>query len=82
MPSPQLVEQREGELVVVADHGVRTIGRRAVEMLLASLRDGTLPVSEVIPVRLIERESTPARAGRRAAEPAAASAGAAGGGSP
>ena len=38
------------------------LGRRAVEMLLASARDGSMPASEVLPVRLLERESTPERA--------------------
>jgi LacI family transcriptional regulator len=55
------------------------VGRRAVEMLLASVRDGAMPASEVMPVRLIERESTPprtlARMARRSAEPAVASVG-------
>lgn len=47
------------------------LGRRAVEMLLATGRDGTLPPSEVLPVRLVVGESTPlrpVRPGRRAAE--------------
>lgn len=56
------------------------LGRQAVEMLLASVRDGTLPASRVVPVRLIERESTPARgAGWQAREPAEANAAAASG---
>ena len=37
------------------------LGRRAVEMLVASARDGSMPASEVLPVRLIVGESTPAR---------------------
>ena len=36
------------------------IGRRAVEMLVSARRDGALPPSEVMPVRLIVGESTPA----------------------
>jgi LacI family transcriptional regulator len=35
------------------------VGRRAVEMLLASVRDGAMPASEVMPVRLVIGESTP-----------------------
>ena len=38
------------------------VGRRAVEMLVASVRDGRMPVSEVLPVRLVIGGSTPARA--------------------
>lgn len=56
------------------------LGRRAVEMLLASLRDGTSPASQVLPVRLLERESTPPRT--RARHPEAARIVAAGGGMP
>jgi LacI family transcriptional regulator len=37
------------------------LGRRAVEMLVASVRDGSMPPSEVMPVRLIVGESTPPR---------------------
>jgi LacI family transcriptional regulator len=48
------------------------LGRRAVEMLLASGGEGRLPTSEVLPVRLVVGESTPPRAarssGRRAPE--------------
>jgi len=35
------------------------LGRRAVEMLVASARDGSMPPSEILPVRLVVRESTP-----------------------
>ena len=56
------------------------VGRRAVEMLLTSVHDGALPPSEVMPVRLIERESTPAHTAIRTAEPLVASAGGARGG--
>jgi LacI family transcriptional regulator len=37
------------------------IGRRAVGMLVASLRDGSAPPSEVMPVRLVIGETTPQR---------------------
>jgi LacI family transcriptional regulator len=37
------------------------IGRRAVEMLIASLRDGSMPPSTVVPVELVIGESTPPR---------------------
>jgi DNA-binding LacI/PurR family transcriptional regulator len=37
------------------------LGRRAVDMLLATGRDGQLPPSEVLPVQLIVGESTPPR---------------------
>jgi DNA-binding LacI/PurR family transcriptional regulator len=40
------------------------VGRRAVEMLVASVRDGGMPVSEVLPVRLVIGDSTPPRAAR------------------
>ena len=40
------------------------VGRRAVEMLMASVRDGRMPVSEVLPVTLVIGESTPQRAMR------------------
>jgi DNA-binding LacI/PurR family transcriptional regulator len=40
------------------------LGRRAVEMLLATGRDGRLPPSEVLPVQLVVGESTPARRSR------------------
>jgi len=36
------------------------IGRRAVEMLVAATRDGAMPASEVLPVELVVRDSTPA----------------------
>jgi DNA-binding LacI/PurR family transcriptional regulator len=35
------------------------LGRRTVEMLLASIRDGSPAASEVVPVELIVGESTP-----------------------
>jgi LacI family transcriptional regulator len=44
------------------------LGRRAVEMLLATGRDGRLPSSEVLPVRLVVGESTPPRRARSAPE--------------
>ena len=54
------------------------IGRRAVGMLVASLRDGSVPPSEVMPVRLVIGETTPQREAltgrRRASEPVAAAA--------
>jgi DNA-binding LacI/PurR family transcriptional regulator len=37
------------------------VGRRAVEMLMASTRDGRMPVSEVLPVRLVVGDSAPPR---------------------
>jgi LacI family transcriptional regulator len=37
------------------------IGRRAVGMLVASIRDGSPPPSETVPVRLVVRESSPQR---------------------
>ena len=40
------------------------VGRRAVEMLVASMRDGRMPVSEVLPVRLVVGDSTPPRTTR------------------
>jgi DNA-binding LacI/PurR family transcriptional regulator len=40
------------------------IGRRAVEMLMASVREGRMPVSEVLPVTLVIGDSTPQRAAR------------------
>jgi DNA-binding LacI/PurR family transcriptional regulator len=40
------------------------VGRRAVEMLMASTREGHMPVSEVLPVRLVVGDSTPPRAPR------------------
>jgi DNA-binding LacI/PurR family transcriptional regulator len=41
------------------------VGRRAVEMLVASVRDGKRPVSVVLPVSLVIGDSTPPRAQRR-----------------
>lgn len=40
------------------------VGRRAVEMLMASTKDGRMPVSEVLPVRLVIGDSTPPRTSR------------------
>jgi DNA-binding LacI/PurR family transcriptional regulator len=40
------------------------VGRRAVEMLVGSVRDGTMPPSEVLPIRLVIGDSTPPRAAR------------------
>jgi LacI family transcriptional regulator len=40
------------------------VGRRAVEMLMSSVRDGRMPVSEVLPVSLVIGDSTPPRAAR------------------
>jgi DNA-binding LacI/PurR family transcriptional regulator len=37
------------------------VGRRAVEMLVATVRDGAMPASEVMPVRLVIGDSTPPR---------------------
>ncbi len=37
------------------------LGRRAVEMLVASARDGSMPASEVLSVRLVVGETTPQR---------------------
>jgi LacI family transcriptional regulator len=37
------------------------VGRRAAQMLIAAARDATMPPSEVVPVSLVVRESTPAR---------------------
>lgn len=37
------------------------VGRRAVEMLTAGLRDGSMPSSEVLPVHLVVGDSTPER---------------------
>ena len=48
-------------LTTVASPSV-AIGRRAVEMLMASARDGSMPASEVLPVRLVVAESTPRHA--------------------
>ena len=42
------------------------VGRRAVEMLMASVREGRIPTSEVMPVRLVIGDSTPPRAARAA----------------
>jgi LacI family transcriptional regulator len=38
------------------------LGRRAVEMLMASMHDGEMPPSEVLKVQLVVRDSTPQRA--------------------
>lgn len=38
------------------------VGRRAVEMLMASVRDGRMPASEILPVTLVIGDSTPLRA--------------------
>jgi LacI family transcriptional regulator len=40
------------------------VGRRAVEMLMASVREGRMPISEVLPVSLVIGDSTPPRAPR------------------
>ena len=40
------------------------VGRHAVEMLIASVRDGRMPASEVLPVSLVIGDSTPPRAPR------------------
>jgi LacI family transcriptional regulator len=40
------------------------VGRRAVEMLATGLRDGSMPTSEVLPVRLVVGDSTPTRRAR------------------
>jgi len=45
------------------------LGRLAVEMLLAAGRDGHLPPSEVLPVRLVVGESTPPRPARAPGRP-------------
>ena len=37
------------------------VGRHAVEMLIASVRDGRMPASEVLPVSLVIGDSTPPR---------------------
>jgi DNA-binding LacI/PurR family transcriptional regulator len=37
------------------------LGRKAVEMLVASARDGLMPASQVLPVSLVVRDSTPPR---------------------
>ena len=42
------------------------VGRRAVEMLMASVREGRIPPSQVMPVRLVIGDSTPPRAARAA----------------
>ncbi len=42
------------------------VGRHAVEMLVASIRDGAMPVSETLPVRLIVGDSTPPQPASRA----------------
>ena len=40
------------------------VGRHAVEMLIASVRDGKMAASEVLPVSLVIGDSTPPRASR------------------
>jgi LacI family transcriptional regulator len=45
------------------------VGRRAVEMLMASVREGRIPPSQVMPVRLVIGDSTPPRAARDAPRP-------------
>ena len=40
------------------------VGRRAVEMLMTSVREGRMPVSQVLPVSLVVADSTPPRAAR------------------
>jgi DNA-binding LacI/PurR family transcriptional regulator len=40
------------------------VGRRAVEMLMVSTREGRMPVSEVLPVHLVIGDSTPPRSSR------------------
>jgi DNA-binding LacI/PurR family transcriptional regulator len=40
------------------------VGRRAVQMLMTSVRDGRMPASEVLPVSLVVGDSTPPRAAR------------------
>ena len=52
--------QSRPRLTTVAVPSIQ-IGRRAVEMLTTGLRDGTMPVSEVVPVALVVGESTPGR---------------------
>lgn len=52
--------QSRPRLTTVAAPSVE-VGRRAFEMLMASGRDGRMPVSEVLPVRLVIGESTPPR---------------------
>lgn len=53
------------------------VGRRAVEMLMASVREGRMPASEVLPVTLVIGDSTPRRAPRmdRRGEPQTVAAG-------
>jgi DNA-binding LacI/PurR family transcriptional regulator len=52
------------------------VGRRAVEMLTATVRDGRSPASEIMPVELVIGESTPRRSpsARRRVAPVAAGA--------
>ncbi len=52
------------------------VGRRAVEMLTATARDGRLPASEVMPVEFVIGESTPRRASRARRQVAPVAAGA------
>jgi LacI family transcriptional regulator len=55
--------QSRPRLTTVAVPSVE-IGRRAVEMLTTGLRDGSMPTSEVLPVRLVVGDSTPTRRAR------------------
>ena len=41
------------------------VGRRAVDMLVAATREGTMPPSEMLPVRLVIGDSTPAKTASR-----------------
>ena len=72
--------QSRPRLTTVAVPSVQ-IGRRAVEMLTAGLHDGTMPMSEVLPVTLVVADSTPGRAAvadrRRGRTPVALRAGSA-----
>ncbi len=53
--------QSRPRLTTVAVPSVE-LGSRAVEMLVAAARDGVMPASEAMPVRLVVRDSTPPRA--------------------
>lgn len=53
--------QSRPRLTTVAVPSVE-LGSRAVEMLVAAKRDGVMPASEAMPVRLVVRDSTPRRA--------------------
>jgi LacI family transcriptional regulator len=48
------------------------VGRRAVEMLMASTREGRMPASEVMPVRFVVGDSTPPRTSQIAGRPVSA----------